>query len=123
MKVHEVETLLDQFENYFNALIAASDSQDAGNILVLKSHRESFLETICKLFGVRMAVEPPEGYDCPDCGSKMKERRNRQNGDVFYGCIKYPDCKGTRDQDGLSRDERAAKKEITQQDGFSFRRT
>lgn len=34
--------------------------------------------------------------DCPRCGTQMVERRNRRNGNVFWGCSKYPDCQGTR---------------------------
>jgi restriction system protein len=34
--------------------------------------------------------------DCPRCGASMIERRNRQRGSVFWGCLAYPRCKGTR---------------------------
>ena len=33
---------------------------------------------------------------CPKCGHTMRVRANRTNGDMFFGCTKYPDCKGTR---------------------------
>ncbi|MCB1740930.1 MAG: NERD domain-containing protein [Gammaproteobacteria bacterium] len=33
---------------------------------------------------------------CPHCGSSMVERTNRATGEVFLGCHRYPDCKGTR---------------------------
>lgn len=33
---------------------------------------------------------------CPRCGSKMIERTNRKNGQKFYGCSRYPKCRGTR---------------------------
>lgn len=37
--------------------------------------------------------------DCPRCGSKMIERANRKSGQTFYGCSRYPKCKGTRQVD------------------------
>ena len=32
---------------------------------------------------------------CPRCGSKMIERTNRKTGQTFYGCSRYPKCRGT----------------------------
>jgi Topoisomerase DNA binding C4 zinc finger len=37
-----------------------------------------------------------ETQPCPRCGSPMAERRNRQTGDAFLGCTRYPACRGTR---------------------------
>lgn len=33
---------------------------------------------------------------CPFCSSPMKRRRARKTGNQFYGCSRYPRCKGTR---------------------------
>ena len=33
---------------------------------------------------------------CPACGSGMVQRRNRLNGEQFWGCPSYPRCRGTR---------------------------
>lgn len=33
---------------------------------------------------------------CPQCGGRMRERKNRASGSKFFGCAKYPGCKGTR---------------------------
>jgi len=30
---------------------------------------------------------------CPQCGIKMVERTNSHNGDVFWGCSRFPTCK------------------------------
>ncbi len=32
---------------------------------------------------------------CPRCRSKMIERTNRKTGQIFYGCSRYPKCRGT----------------------------
>jgi restriction system protein len=33
---------------------------------------------------------------CPSCGTTMIQRRNRRNGEAFWGCPAYPRCRGTR---------------------------
>jgi ATP-dependent DNA helicase RecQ len=41
-----------------------------------------------------------EAPDCPDCGGPMEVRRARRGqnaGGLFWGCLDYPDCRGTRD--------------------------
>lgn len=35
---------------------------------------------------------------CPKCGNPMKMRKGKFGN--FYGCSKYPSCKGTRDESG-----------------------
>jgi DNA topoisomerase-3 len=31
---------------------------------------------------------------CPRCGSPMRKRYRRSDNAPFYGCSRYPDCKG-----------------------------
>ncbi|TZF86868.1 restriction endonuclease [Cognatilysobacter lacus] len=33
---------------------------------------------------------------CPRCSTDMALRTNRQNGEQFWGCSRYPQCRGTR---------------------------
>ncbi len=33
---------------------------------------------------------------CPECGAPMILRQNGQKGSYFWGCSKYPKCRGTR---------------------------
>ena len=33
---------------------------------------------------------------CPRCGSQLVERNNRKTGQTFFGCSRYPKCRGTR---------------------------
>jgi hypothetical protein len=37
-----------------------------------------------------------EVADCPRCGATMVTRHNRETGDAFLGCSRFPACKGTR---------------------------
>lgn len=37
-----------------------------------------------------------EAGPCPQCGSAMIPQNNRVTGSPFYGCTKYPGCRGTR---------------------------
>jgi ssDNA-binding Zn-finger/Zn-ribbon topoisomerase 1 len=42
---------------------------------------------------------------CPECGGPMVSRKNSATGQRFWGCRKFPECKGTRDTDGEARHE------------------
>jgi hypothetical protein len=33
---------------------------------------------------------------CPRCGASMVRRRKRATGEPFFGCSRFPDCRGTR---------------------------
>lgn len=46
------------------------------------------------------------GWNCPLCGAPMKERANRADRTTFFGCSKYPECRGTRTAAGWSKDDR-----------------
>lgn len=48
----------------------------------------------------------PQNIKCPECGGEMISRRNRNDGARFWGCKKFPDCRGTRDVNGLSKADR-----------------
>ena len=39
---------------------------------------------------------PPRVPPCPRCEHKMAMKRNARTGGLFWGCVRYPDCRGTR---------------------------
>ena len=43
---------------------------------------------------------------CPECGGPMISRMNGKTGQRFWGCKKFPDCRGTRNTDGEATQER-----------------
>lgn len=44
-----------------------------------------------------VAIEPARSApDCPKCGASMVRRTARKTGEAFFGCSKYPACRGTR---------------------------
>jgi ssDNA-binding Zn-finger/Zn-ribbon topoisomerase 1 len=45
-----------------------------------------------------------EAEKCPDCGGPMAERNGEYG--FFYGCKRYPECRGTRDHNGESKSDR-----------------
>lgn len=45
----------------------------------------------------------PENVTCPECGGPMMSRANRATGQRFWGCKRYPVCKGTLNTDGDAR--------------------
>jgi len=40
------------------------------------------------------------GQDCPSCGVSMLLRARREDGNPFWGCSSYPECKQTRPYEG-----------------------
>lgn len=46
----------------------------------------------------------PEDVKCPECKGDMVSRKSKYG--TFWGCKSYPDCKGTRDSMGNSKEER-----------------
>ena len=85
-----------------------------------------------------MINSKPENLKCPDCDGEMITRTNRQTGQSFWGCKKFPDCKGTRDNEGMSKEERQLQREdeaqnidnpkssfnkATENDQFRFRKS
>ena len=47
-----------------------------------------------------------KNLECPDCGGPMVSRKNKSTGQRFWGCASFPECKGTRDTDGMSKRDR-----------------
>jgi hypothetical protein len=98
-------------------------TENASKLNKMRQLYETFLIVIS---GITVATDTTDSMSCPDCGAEMALRTNRTNGNKFWGCKKYPNCKGTRDENGLSKAEREEakyKKEQTeQQGGFSFNR-
>lgn len=41
-------------------------------------------------------VDPVVQTSCPKCGGEMVKRVNRKTGQAFWGCMKFPTCRGTR---------------------------
>jgi len=127
----QITSFVDKIEKFIDtrvhlALLSSqgldgSAKQDA--VIYLNRSRAKLEEFLQAISGVTPATDTTDSYTCPDCGSDMKLRTNRQNGDKFWGCTKYPDCRGTRDENGLSREERNQKKEVVQEGGFSFNKS
>jgi len=45
-----------------------------------------------------------ENVKCPDCNGPMTPRNSKFG--KFWGCLRFPLCKGTRDSIGLSKSEK-----------------
>lgn len=95
-------------------------------IMQLVNGARTLLDAIEKLLTepeIPIDTTKPSEYKCPECDGDMVLRTNRIDQNKFWGCKKYPNCRGTRDIDGLSKEERRYKKEqAEQQAGFSFNR-
>ena len=49
-----------------------------------------------------------ENVKCPECDGEMVSRSGKFG--VFWGCKKFPECKGTRDNMGRSKEDRYKEK-------------
>ncbi|GLQ90255.1 restriction endonuclease [Dyella flagellata] len=45
---------------------------------------------------IRLEPGPSQNPTCPKCGASMVKRLNHRTKDHFFGCTKYPSCRGTR---------------------------
>jgi predicted RNA-binding Zn-ribbon protein involved in translation (DUF1610 family) len=122
----QVTTFIDLLERFTKAVITNHNSPHVEDAVVLNKVRgglEAFVMVAC---GITTASDTTDTLACPDCGSDMALRTNRQNGNKFWGCKKYPNCRGTRDENGLSKAEREEQKykqdQVSQEGGFSFNR-
>jgi ssDNA-binding Zn-finger/Zn-ribbon topoisomerase 1 len=55
-----------------------------------------------------------EEIKCPECNGEMISRTGKFG--VFWGCKKFPECKGTRDSEGRSKQDRQKWKEAYDRD-------
>lgn len=76
-----------------------------------------------------------ENVKCPNCDGPMISRKSQYG--TFWGCKKFPECKGTRDSMGRSKAERDAERDnepsgeiehspidrIAENDKFRFRKS
>ena len=66
-----------------------------------------------------------EDLTCPECGGLMVSRSSKHG--TFWGCKQFPKCRGTRDSDGRSKQDKelektGVKEEYPQEQGFPFRK-
>lgn len=45
-----------------------------------------------------------QNVKCPLCNGKMVPRQSKHG--TFWGCAAYPKCKGTRDSNGMSKEDK-----------------
>ncbi|MGF1456405.1 MAG: NERD domain-containing protein [Alphaproteobacteria bacterium] len=67
-----------------------------------KDVRRQHLQNLEKKAAAKTVAQSSELPDllsqtsCPRCGSEMGKRTNRKTGNPFWGCVKFPKCRGTR---------------------------
>jgi Zn-finger domain associated with topoisomerase type I len=61
----------------------------------LEANSETRREHV-KSVQARAIAKNADKTKCPRCNAHMVERTNRQNGEKFWGCSRYPKCRGTR---------------------------
>lgn len=127
----QVATFIDYLEKFNLAIINNHNSSFIGDATSLNKRRDELETFIMVASGIMPSTDTTDTLVCPDCGADMALRTNKQSGSKFWGCKKFPACRGTRDEDGLSKLEREVQKQekvniaiqkASQEDGFSFNR-
>jgi len=76
-------------------IVAAISEWDA---TVSKSRRKAHVANLKARYASASADAPVSS--CPVCGGEMRLRHQKADGKSFYGCRKYPDCRGIVDVEG-----------------------
>lgn len=129
----QVATFMNLLEKFTNsaihyALVRSQGLDEAAkqHAAILNKDRDGLEAFVTLACGITPASDTTDVMLCPDCNAEMALRTNRQNGNKFWGCKKYPNCRGTRDENGLSKAEREEQKykqdQAAQEGGFSFNR-
>lgn len=77
-KEHELPALIDSLANHRLKPGVRTDSSHVRNLKMESSARRSAVDL------------------CPRCGEKMVLRTNKRSSEKFLGCMRYPQCSGTR---------------------------
>lgn len=122
----QVTTFVDMTEKFVKAVMLNTASSHPDDAALLNKMRDVYEKFLMIISGLSAASNTTDTLLCPECNYEMALRTNRTNGNKFWGCKKYPNCKGTRDENGLSRQDREEKKQredtTAQEGGFSFNR-
>ena len=59
-------------------------------LLSVQGKESDFLEEVTDF------ISPTTKIICPNCSGKMIERRNRETGETFMGCVNFPICSHTK---------------------------
>ena len=65
----------------------------------LDEHTGESVEDWNSYWSRKKPAKPSGPGACPRCGAKTRIRMNSFTGQAFYGCTKFPECKGSRDGD------------------------
>lgn len=113
LKKYEVETLVDYFTAYVHMMILSNDDESAESAVAMHKLRDNLINHLMEKFGEEEQDETPkpvyEGVRCPDCDGEMVSRKSQYG--TFWGCKKYPRCRGTRDSEGRTKEEARLAKE------------
>jgi len=91
------EELFDYISSRKTVLFTVSEVRDFAHKLrgsTLEANRETRRAHVQHV-REKAARTDTDVTKCPRCGSKMIERTNRKTGQTFFGCSRYPKCRGT----------------------------
>jgi restriction system protein len=92
-----VGALVDYIKSRRAVVLSEDEIQGIADRLSSDEFRSTFTRRHAHVRRVKtQAKERRKSANCPRCGAVMVERTNRQSGDAFLACTRYPTCKGTR---------------------------
>ncbi len=100
---HNGSINLDALENSMNGWCESNPSVKIIGIypVTARSHQAGFLVHYESIYNhgdkKQLPTIPSEQIPtCPDCDSVMRLRARNSDGGLFFGCSKFPECKGIR---------------------------
>ena len=98
------DKLIQGFKHIMNEGYTAEIENKLDEIAEGKIKRDDVLENFWVKFDedyqeateelkITKMMSVPAGIDCPKCGSQLIVRRNKRNGQRFFGCSAFPECK------------------------------
>lgn len=107
LKKYEIETIVDYISNYIIRVVIAKETESSEDAASMHGSRDALVNHLMVMFGEEEIeeVKKPiyDGLKCPDCDGEMVSRKSQYG--TFWGCKKYPKCKGTRDSEGRTKEE------------------
>ena len=75
-----------------------SMSEGDGSLEDFLTGQVDFTTKLCAAATTAKFTESENIFKCPNCGSALAKRKGK-NGEFFWGCTNYPECKATFDDD------------------------
>jgi hypothetical protein len=123
MTTEQLVELIATLENYIENVVYNKELSTEETYHSMLDARVKLINKLVVTFNIAPTPKTTiTNLECPDCGGPMLARANRLTGEKFWGCKAYPDCRGTRDSEGKSKEDRRREKPEPVDERFRFKR-